>query len=106
VNKSIFANINNYWLAVGLIGQFFFTMRFLVQWVYSEKRKESLVPVSFWVFSLLGSLTLLTYAIYRHDPVFILGQSFGFLIYSRNLHLIHKHKKIMSEEKKAISSET
>jgi lipid-A-disaccharide synthase-like uncharacterized protein len=95
VNKSIFADINNFWLAVGLIGQFFFTMRFLVQWIYSERKKQSLVPTSFWIFSLLGSFTLLTYAIYRHDPVFILGQSCGFLIYSRNLHLIHKRKKTL-----------
>jgi lipid-A-disaccharide synthase-like uncharacterized protein len=97
VNKSIFADINNFWLAVGLIGQFFFTMRFLVQWIYSERKKQSLVPVSFWIFSLLGSFTLLTYALYRQDPVFILGQSCGFLIYSRNLHLIHKRKKALLE---------
>ena len=96
MNKSFFTDINNFWLAVGLIGQFFFTMRFLVQWIYSEKKKQSLVPTSFWIFSLLGSSMLLTYAIYRHDPVFILGQSCGFLIYSRNLHLIHKHKKVLA----------
>ncbi len=93
MNNGFFSDINNFWLAVGLLGQFFFTMRFLVQWIYSEKRKQSLIPVSFWIFSLLGSAILLTYAIYRRDPVFILGQSFGFLIYTRNLHLIHKHKR-------------
>ncbi len=97
MNKSFFTDINIFWLAVGLIGQFFFTMRFLVQWIYSEKKKQSLVPISFWIFSLLGSSMLLTYAIYRQDPVFILGQSFGFLIYSRNLHLIHKRKKVLAE---------
>ena len=86
MNKSLFTDINNFWLAVGLIGQFFFTMRFLVQWIYSEKRKQSLVPTSFWIFSLLGSSMLLTYAIYRHDPVFILGQSFGFIIYSLHIY--------------------
>ena len=96
MNKSIFTDINNIWLAVGLIGQFFFTMRFLVQWIYSERKKQSLVPTSFWIFSLLGSFTLLAYAIYRHDPVFILGQSCGFLIYSRNLQLIHKRKKSLA----------
>ena len=93
MNNGFFSDINNFWLAVGLLGQFFFTMRFLVQWIYSEKRKQSLIPVSFWIFSLLGSAILLTYAVYRRDPVFILGQSFGFLIYTRNLHLIHKHKR-------------
>ena len=97
MTNSLFTDINNFWLVVGLIGQFFFTMRFLVQWIYSEKKKQSLVPRSFWIFSLLGSFTLLTYAIYRHDPVFILGQSFGFLVYSRNLHLIHKRKKVLAE---------
>lgn len=93
MNSNFFSEITNFWLAVGLLGQFFFTMRFLVQWIYSEKRKQSLIPISFWIFSLLGSSMLLTYAIYRRDPVFILGQSFGFLIYTRNLHLIHKHKR-------------
>ena len=93
MNSNIFSEINNFWLAVGLFGQFFFSMRFIVQWIYSEKRKQSLIPVSFWIFSLLGSSMLLIYAISRRDPVFILGQSFGFLIYTRNLHLIHKHKR-------------
>lgn len=98
MKENFFSDINNFWLAVGLVGQFFFTMRFLVQWIHSEKMKQSLVPVSFWIFSLLGSFTLLSYAIYRQDPVFILGQSCGFLIYSRNLHLIHRHKKRVLQE--------
>jgi len=77
-----------FWLILGLTGQFFFTMRFLIQWVYSEKKKQSIVPVSFWIFSILGSSMLLIYAVYRQDPVFILGQSFGFIVYFRNLYLI------------------
>lgn len=85
-------SISNFWLGVGLAGQFFFTMRFLVQWLYSEKKKQSVVPVSFWIFSILGSLMLLSYAIYRRDPVFILGQSFGCVVYFRNLHLIYRTK--------------
>jgi lipid-A-disaccharide synthase-like uncharacterized protein len=65
-------------------------MRFLVQWIASERRKESVVPRSFWLFSLGGGATLLVYAIYRLDPVFILGQGAGLLIYLRNLYLIRR----------------
>ena len=82
--------INKIWLAIGFFGQFMFFMRFLVQWVVSEKRKESVVPISFWYFSLLGGLILLSYAIYRKDPVFILGQAGGAFIYLRNLMLIYR----------------
>ena len=82
------------WVAIGLVGQIMFTLRFLIQWIQSEKKKESVIPVSFWIFSLLGSVILLSYAIYRKDPVFILGQCFGFIVYSRNLSLIAKGKRV------------
>ncbi len=82
----------DFWLIFGLLGQLCFTMRFVVQWIASEKRKESVIPLSFWVFSLMGSLVLLIYAIYRKDPVFILGQAFGFTVYIRNLQLIFKKR--------------
>lgn len=85
--------IPTFWLVIGLAGQAFFTMRFLIQWIYSEKKKKSMVPVSFWIFSILGSSMLLTYAIYRRDPVFILGQSFGFIVYFRNLYLIRMSRQ-------------
>jgi lipid-A-disaccharide synthase-like uncharacterized protein len=78
------------WLAVGLLGQAFFSARFLVQWIASERRKESVVPVSFWFFSIGGGLTLLLYAIHRLDPVFILGQGAGLFVYLRNLYLIRR----------------
>ncbi|MBS1111929.1 MAG: rane protein of unknown function [Nitrospirae bacterium] len=78
------------WLTIGFIGQAMFTMRFVVQWITSEKRKKSVIPTAFWFFSVAGGITLLSYAIYRKDPVFILGQSFGILVYGRNLYLIHK----------------
>ena len=81
-----------FWLVIGFIGQFMFFMRFFLQWIASEKKKKSVIPIAFWYFSLGGSLLLLTYAIYRKDPVFILGQSMGFLIYTRNLMLIARHK--------------
>lgn len=77
------------WVLFGLGAQLMFTARFLVQWVVSERAGESVVPVAFWYFSLAGGMMLLSYAIYRQDPVFILGQSMGVLIYARNLWLIH-----------------
>ena len=68
-------------------------MRFLLQWIASEKEKRSVVPTSFWWFSIGGAAILLAYAIYRADPVFILGQSLGFFIYARNLFLIRAEKR-------------
>ncbi len=82
----------NFWIVFGLIGQLLFTGRFLVQWISSEIKKESHIPVVFWYLSILGGAILLTYAIYRKDPVFILGQSFGLIVYLRNLSLIYKKK--------------
>lgn len=76
------------WIGIGLLGQALFSARFLVQWVASEKRRESHIPIAFWYLSIAGGFTLLTYAIYRADPVFILGQSTGVFIYARNLYLI------------------
>ena len=78
------------WLGIGLLGQAFFSARFLVQWIASERRKESVVPRQFWYFSLGGGLTLLLYAVYRMDPVFILGQGAGLFVYARNLYFIRK----------------
>lgn len=81
------------WVSFGLGAQLMFTARFLVQWIASERARSSVVPVAFWYFSLVGGLMLLAYAIYRTDPVFILGQLLGVLIYSRNLWLIHANRK-------------
>jgi lipid-A-disaccharide synthase-like uncharacterized protein len=80
-------------LAVGFAGQSLFFMRFFVQWLYSEKHRRSLIPTAFWYFSLGGSLLLLTYAIIRRDPVFMVGQSTGFIIYTRNLYLIARERR-------------
>ncbi len=81
------------WVLVGLGGQVMFMMRFLIQWIVSEKAKKSTIPVSFWWFSIAGAAILLAYAIYRADPVFILGQSLGFFIYARNLWLIRTERR-------------
>jgi lipid-A-disaccharide synthase-like uncharacterized protein len=77
------------WLAIGLLGQGLFAARFMIQWIASERRKQSVVPTLFWYFSLGGGVILLAYAVYRHDPVFILGQAAGLAIYGRNLYFIH-----------------
>ena len=82
-----------YILAIGFLGQFMFSMRFFIQWIYSEKRKKSVVPKSFWYFSLFGGTLLLLYAILRKDIVFTLGQATGIVIYLRNLYLIKKHNE-------------
>lgn len=83
----------NGWLVLGFVGQAMFFSRFLVQWIASERRGESVVPVSFWYLSIAGSALLLGYAVYRQDPVFILGQAFGSVVYTRNLVFIHRKKQ-------------
>lgn len=80
------------WVVVGLVGQLLFSMRFIIQWLASEKAKKSVVPEVFWWFSIGGGLILLAYAIHRRDPVFILGQCTGIFIYARNLWLVHAEK--------------
>ena len=82
-----------FWLIVGFVGQALFSMRFLLQWVQSERARRSVIPVAFWYFSLAGSMVLLVYAIHRQDPVFILGQSAGIAIYLRNLWLISRERQ-------------
>ncbi len=78
------------WLTVGVLGQLMFTARFLVQWWASEKAGRSVVPVTFWYFSILGSLIVLAYGIHKLEPVIIIGQLPGTVIYARNLWLIRK----------------
>jgi len=81
------------WLAIGFSAQLCFSSRFLVQWVVSERAGRSVIPVAFWIFSMVGGGMLLAYAIHRRDPVFILGQAAGLLVYSRNLWLIAREKR-------------
>jgi len=80
------------WLAVGFGGQAMFSCRFLVQWIASERRKTSVVPILFWWFSVAGGLCLLCYALHRGDIVFIIGQAAGLFIYARNLILLRRQK--------------
>ena len=81
------------WLTVGLLGQLMFTARFVAQWWASEKAGRSVVPVAFWYFSILGSLIVLAYGIHKLEPVIIIGQLPGTVIYARNLWLLRKEKE-------------
>ena len=81
------------WRLVGFVGQAVFGSRFLVQWIVSERRQESVIPQYFWYASLLGALLLTGYAVYIKDPVFIIGQSFGVLVYVRNIRLRRNHRR-------------
>jgi lipid-A-disaccharide synthase-like uncharacterized protein len=76
------------WVVLGFVAQAFFTMRFVVQWIASERARASVIPVAFWFFSIGGGALLLVYALYRRDPVFIAGQALGLVVYLRNLYFI------------------
>ncbi len=90
-----------FWLAVGFAGQTMFFMRFFVQWIASERQKRSVIPDAFWYFSIAGSVALTAYAVYRQDPVFMIGQSVGIVIYLRNIWLL---RRVRQQELAAISS--
>jgi lipid-A-disaccharide synthase-like uncharacterized protein len=84
-----------YWIIFGFLGQICFSMRFIIQWLYSEKKKKSLIPISFWYFSLIGSVILFIYATFgTKDVVISIGQAFGLFVYTRNLILISRHKEM------------
>ncbi len=80
-------------LIIGFLGQFFFSLRFIVQWIATEKQRKSVVPVYFWHFSIIGGFLLLLYAILRKDIVFTVGQASGLIVYLRNLYFIRKESK-------------
>ena len=90
---SVFILQLNGWIVLGFIAQVCFTMRFLVQWLASERAGRSVMPIAFWFFSLAGGTLLLIYAIQREDPVFIVGQGMGLFIYIRNLWLIANERR-------------
>jgi lipid-A-disaccharide synthase-like uncharacterized protein len=85
-----------FWVAFGFAGQGLFFMRFFYQWIASEKAKRSVVPELFWYFSMAGGVVLLIYAIYKADPVFIVGQAGGLFIYLRNIYLIWRERRLSS----------
>ncbi|WP_339858158.1 lipid-A-disaccharide synthase N-terminal domain-containing protein [Thalassospira alkalitolerans] len=87
----LFSNLDT-WFVLGIVGQVMFSGRFLVQWLVSEKHTKSIVPVAFWYLSILGGICLMVYGIQRAEPIIILGQSFGLIVYARNLYFIHQEK--------------
>ena len=93
------SNLEILFLIIGFTGQGLFASRFIVQWIYSEKKGESSIPLVFWYLSIFGGIGLLTYAIFRKEPVIILGQLFGIFIYLRNLILIYNKKNNKTEGK-------
>ena len=93
--SSLFTNLTNLeliFMIIGFLGQGLFASRFIIQWIYSEKKGKSVIPIQFWYLSIFGGLGLLVYAISRQDPVIIIGQVFGIFIYTRNLYLIYNKK--------------
>jgi lipid-A-disaccharide synthase-like uncharacterized protein len=82
----------DWWVALGFVAQALFSMRFLVQWIASERAGRSVVPTAFWVFSIGGGVLLFAYSLYRKDPVFIAGQGLGLFIYLRNLYFIMRER--------------
>jgi len=89
------------WVVLGFVAQGLFTARFLVQWIASERARASVIPVSFWFFSVGGGFLLLIYALYRKDPVFIAGQALGLFVYLRNLYFIVVYGRQTSADSKA-----
>lgn len=99
----VFVEQFDVWILLGFVAQALFTMRFVVQWIASERAKKSVVPAAFWTFSILGGALLLIYAINRKDPVFIAGQAAGLFIYFRNVWFIVHEKKLAREEGRVVS---
>lgn len=89
----VFITRLDWWVLLGLVAQALFTMRFLVQWIASERAGHSVIPMAFWLFSIGGGLLLLVYALYRKDVVFIAGQAFGVFVYLRNLYFVMRDRK-------------
>src|SRR5215472_4530097 len=85
-----------WWVLLGSVAQVMFTMRFLVQWVASERAGKMVMPIAFWFFSIGGGLLLLFYALYIRDPVFIIGQGLGLFVYLRNLHFVFRERKAVA----------
>jgi lipid-A-disaccharide synthase-like uncharacterized protein len=92
--QSVFVLRLNWWVLIGYVGQALFAMRFVVQWVASERVGRSVIPVAFWFFSIGGGLVLFVYALYIRDPVFILGQGLGLFVYLRNLYFVYRERRM------------
>ncbi|WP_199536079.1 lipid-A-disaccharide synthase N-terminal domain-containing protein [Dyella solisilvae] len=93
------SSTNTIWMIIGMTGQAIFSARFVLQWIYSEYRRESAIPMSFWYASIVGGATLFAYAIYRRDPVFLVGQAFGLFVYLRNIELRFRESRQAMESR-------
>ena len=91
--QDVFVARLDWWVVLGFVAQAFFTARFAVQWIASERAGKSIIPLAFWYLSLGGGILLLAYALYRRDPVFILGQAFGVFVYLRNLFFVLRDRR-------------
>ncbi|HZC56465.1 MAG TPA: lipid-A-disaccharide synthase N-terminal domain-containing protein [Xanthobacteraceae bacterium] len=91
--SDVFVTRLDWWVLLGFIAQLLFTARFVVQWIASERAGRSVIPMAFWIFSILGGALLLVYALYRKDAVFIAGQAFSFFVYARNLYFVLRDRK-------------
>jgi lipid-A-disaccharide synthase-like uncharacterized protein len=100
---NVFINQFDWWILLGFVAQLMFTGRFLVQWIASEKQGRSVIPIAFWLFSIVGGLLLFAYALHRVDPVFIVGQAFGVFVYGRNLYLVMKEREELRATSKSKS---
>jgi len=94
--SDVFVTRLDWWVLLGFVAQFMFTMRFVVQWIASERAGHSVIPTAFWIFSILGGALLLAYALYRKDAVFIAGQAFSFFVYARNLYFVMRDRRAVS----------
>jgi lipid-A-disaccharide synthase-like uncharacterized protein len=92
--QDVFVSKLDWWVLLGFVAQGLFAMRFLVQWIASERAGRSVIPLAFWIFSICGGLLLLVYALYRKDPVFIAGQAFGAFVYLRNVYFVLRERKM------------
>ncbi|MCK4947298.1 MAG: lipid-A-disaccharide synthase N-terminal domain-containing protein [Candidatus Aureabacteria bacterium] len=92
--KELYVELKDPWALIGWVGQLFFSSRFIVQWIATERKKQSIIPVSFWYLSIVGSLLLLVYGFYIKKPVYIVGYLFNSVVYVRNLYFIYKKKSV------------
>ena len=92
----VFVTRMDWWVLLGFVAQAFFTARFVVQWIASERAGKSVIPLAFWLLSIGGGILLLAYALYRRDPVFIAGQGFGVFVYFRNLFFVLRERRAMA----------
>ncbi len=92
----VFVTRLDWWVMLGIVAQLLFTVRFVVQWIASERAGHSVIPVAFWIFSIFGGALLLIYALYRKDAVFIAGQAFSFFVYARNLYFVMRDRRAIS----------